>query len=83
MRVDGPKYLQPNLNSQVAAKYLKIPKGEQGTSAGDANVLVNEYGKVSNAEILNKKEVPPKLAEEALKVLNESPLWRPAPFLGE
>lgn len=78
------KYLQANLNGQVAAKYLKIPKGEQGASQQVMVMfLVNENGKVSNAEVLNKKEVHPKLAEEALRVLNESPLWKPATFLGE
>jgi len=78
------KYLQANLNSQVASKYLKIPKGEQSASQQVLVMfLINEYGKVSNAEVLNKKEVHPKLAEEALRVLNESPLWKPATFLGE
>ncbi|HEV8284840.1 MAG TPA: energy transducer TonB [Chitinophagaceae bacterium] len=78
------KYLQTNLNSQVAAKYLNIPKGEQMASQQVMVVfLVNEYGRISNAEVINKKEVHRKLAEEALRVINESPPWKPATFLGE
>src|SRR5437764_9782152 len=78
------KYLQTNLNGQLAAKYLKLPKGEQMVSQQVMVLfLVNEYGRVSNAEVLNKKEVHPKLAEEALRAVNESPPWKPATFLGE
>ncbi|TMI78108.1 MAG: TonB family protein, partial [Bacteroidetes bacterium] len=78
------KYLQMNLNGQLASKYLRIPKGEQSVSQQVmVKFLINEYGKVSNVEVLNKKEVHPKLAEEAVRVLNESPPWKPATFLGE
>jgi Gram-negative bacterial tonB protein. len=78
------KYLQTNLNGQLGAKYLRIPKGEQTTSQQVMVMfLVNEYGRVSNAQVLDKKEVHPKLAEEALRVINESPPWKPATFLGE
>ena len=84
-RVGGwTKYLQMNLNGQIATKYLRIPKGEQSVSQQVmVKFLINEYGKVSNVEVLNKKEVHPKLAEEAVRVLNESPPWKPATFLGE
>jgi hypothetical protein len=78
------KYLQTNLDGQVAAKYLKIPKGEEKVSQQVfVRFLVNENGKVVSAEVLNKKEVHPKLAEEALRVVNASPLWKPATFCGE
>jgi hypothetical protein len=78
------KYLQTNLDGQVAAKYLKIPKGEEKVSQQVlVAFLVNENGKVVTAEVLNKKEVHPKLAEEALRVVNASPLWKPATFGGE
>jgi len=78
------KYLQANLNGQLASKYIKIPKGEEtGSQQIMVRFLVNEYGRVSSAEVLNKKEVNAKLAEEALRVVNESPTWKPATFLGE
>jgi hypothetical protein len=77
------KYLQNNLNTQIASKYVKIPKGEKtGSQQVLVRFMVNEYGKVVVADVVNKKEVHPKLAAEALRVVNESPLWRPATFFG-
>jgi Gram-negative bacterial TonB protein C-terminal len=77
------KYAAANLDGKVAAKYLKVPKGEQMVSQQVIVMfLVNENGKVVSAEVINKKEVHPKLAEEALRVINESPLWKPATFFG-
>lgn len=77
------KYAAANLDGKVAAKYLKVPKGEQMVSQQVIVMfLVNENGKVVSAEVINKKEVHPKLAEEALRVVNESPLWQPATFVG-
>lgn len=77
------KYVRANLNSEVAAKYLRIPKGEEVVSQQVVVMfLINENGKVATAEVINKKEVNPKLVEEALRVVNESPLWKPATFFG-
>ncbi|HMG69205.1 MAG TPA: energy transducer TonB [Chitinophagaceae bacterium] len=78
------KYLLANLNGQVASKYLKLPKGEEIASQQVmVRFMVNEYGRVVSAEVVNKKEVHPKLAEEALRVVNESPTWKPAKFFEE
>ncbi len=40
--------------------------------------MVNERGVVINAEVLNKKEVHSKLADEALRVIASSPPWAAA-----
>jgi TonB-like protein len=77
------KYAGGNLDGKVAAKYLKVPKGEEMVSQQVIVMfMVNENGKVVSAEVINKKDVHPKLAEEALRVVNESPLWKPATFFG-
>jgi hypothetical protein len=77
------KYLQSSIDSEVGSKFLKIPKGEEmATQKVMVRFLVNEYGRVSYAEVENKKEVHPKLAEEALRVVNASPPWRPATIYG-
>ena len=77
------KYLQANINTELAPKYIKVPKGEEKASETVyIKFLVNEYGKVVKATVDNPKEVHSKLAEEALRVVNESPLWKPATIYG-
>ena len=78
------KYLNSNLDGSVGAKYVKIPRGEkEATQTVMIRFMVNERGMVMNAEVLNKKEVHSKLAEEALRVVTSSPLWAPATIYGE
>jgi len=78
------KFLQVNLNAELGAKYIKIPKREETASQTIMVIfLINEFGKVLNAEVINKKEVHSKLAEEALRVVNSFPLWKPATIYGE
>ncbi|MBI5857259.1 MAG: energy transducer TonB [Sphingobacteriales bacterium] len=77
------KYLQTNLDMEIGAKHLKIPKGEEKVSQTViVQFLINEFGRISTAEVVNKKEVHPKLAEEALRVVNGSPPWKPATIYG-
>ncbi len=77
------KYLGTSIDAKVAAKYLKIPKGEEmATQTVIVKFLLNEFGRVSFAEVENKKDVHPKLAEEALRVVNASPPWKPATIYG-
>ena len=65
------KYLETNLDKELGSKYLKIKRGEETVSQTViVRFLVNEYGRVSNAEVENKKEVHSKLAEEALRVVS-------------
>ena len=78
------KYLISSINPEVAAKYLKIPKGEkEATQTVIVRFLISEYGRISNVEVINKKEVHPKLAEEAMRVVSGSPVWKPATIYGQ
>jgi len=78
------KYLTSNLDAALGAKYVKIPKGEkEATQTVMVRFMVNDRGAVMNAEVLNKKEVHSKLAEEALRVVASSPPWAPATVYGE
>lgn len=73
------KFLKLNINNELGAKYLKLRRGEDSVSQQViVRFMVNENGKVMNAFVVNKKEVNPKLAEEALRVVSSSPLWKPA-----
>ncbi len=77
------KYIQTNLDKEVGAKYLPIAKGkEMASETVIVKFMVNEYGRVAYSEVENRKEVHPKLAEEALRVVNASPLWKPATIYG-
>lgn len=78
------KYLGSNIDASLGAKYIKISKGEkEATQSVMVRFMVNERGIVMNAEVLNKKEVHPRLAEEVLRVVASSPLWTPATIYGE
>jgi Gram-negative bacterial TonB protein C-terminal len=78
------KYLQLNLDGTLGAKYIKIPKGEKSAvQTAIVAFMINEKGRVVNAQMVNKDEVHPKLAEEALRVISASPPWTPAAVLGE
>lgn len=73
------KYIQASIDKTIAPKYLKIRKGEESaTQEVIVDFMVNEYGRVAYSEVENKKEINSKIAEEALRVVNSSPLWKPA-----
>jgi hypothetical protein len=78
------KYISMNVNPDIGVKYLKIPRKEtSATQTVYVEFIINKEGKVINAKVINRKEVHPKLAEEALRVVSSSPDWKPATFLGE
>ena len=78
------KYLTSNIDGSLGGKYIKIPKGEkEAAQSVMVRFMVNERGMVMNAEVLNKKEVHSRLAEEALRVITSSPPWTPATIYGE
>jgi TonB family protein len=78
------KYLQSSLNGDLAGKYVKMPKGQKEASVQVmVQFLVAEDGTISHIEVLNRKEVHPRLAEEAVRVIRESPRWVPARIFGE
>ena len=76
-------YLKNNLNSSLAIKYVKLPKGQDTASE---KVVVSfevlEDGSLTNIQAINKKEVHPKLADEAVRVVKESLRWLPATVYG-
>ena len=78
------KYLTSSVDKEVAAKYVKVPKGEQvGTVTVLVRFLINEFGRVTNVEAVNKKDVHPKLAEEAVRIVSASPIWSPSTIYGQ
>jgi hypothetical protein len=77
-------YLQANLDTKLSLKYVKLPKGQkEATVKVMVEFAVAPDGSITEAQVLNEKEVHPKLAKEALRVINESPRWEPASFFGE
>ncbi len=77
------KYLQSNINPEVAAKYVKISRKEDmAVQQAIVSFTVSETGTTLNAIVVNKKDVHPKLAEEAIRVVSGS-RWRPATAFGE
>lgn len=78
------KYLQANLDSKLALKYVKIPKNEQEASIKVlVEFVVAKDGSISTIQIVNRKDVPSKLADEAVRVIQESPRWVPAQYYGQ
>ena len=78
------KYITMNVNPNIAGKYLRIPKGQQeATQIVFVAFRIDPSGKVSFASVTNPKEVHPKIAEEALRVIKESPDWKPATMFGQ
>jgi protein TonB len=72
------KYIETNLDASLA-KYIKLKKGQKlGQQTVKVQFLVDKTGKVSNVEVVNKDEIHPKLAKEALRVIKEGPDWEPA-----
>jgi periplasmic protein TonB len=77
-------YVDSTVNSKLAARYVKIPKGElEGWETVILEFAVAEDGTLSNIHIVNDKDVNPRLAEEAMRVMRLSPKWLPATFYGE
>lgn len=77
-------YTDSTINSKLAARYVKIPKGElESWETVILEFAVAEDGTLSNIHVVNDKEVNPRLAEEAMRVMRKSPKWLPATFYGE
>jgi hypothetical protein len=77
-------YLQGNLDSKIAGKYVKLPKGQDEASVTVfVTFIVNESGLISDIRVVNQNEVHPKLAAEAVRVIQESPRWQPTEWYGE
>jgi hypothetical protein len=77
------RYLQNNLNASLGLRYIKISKGEKEASVQvQVAFVVSEDGSISNIVVINKAEVDPHLANEAMRVIRESPPWEGATIYG-
>lgn len=73
------KYLQANLNADLGNKTIKIPKGEKsGRVSVMVSFIIDKMGYVSGVMVDNEKDVPSKLAKEAIRVIKDGPKWLPA-----
>jgi hypothetical protein len=78
------KYLQTHLKGNLATKYVKLPKGQDEIQqVVRMRFVIDENGKTLNIEVVNQKEVHPKLADEAIRVMKNLPAWKPGVFLGK
>lgn len=78
------KYIIANVNAQVGARYIKIPKGEKGAiQTPIVKFMISETGQVLQAHVINKSDVHPKVAEEAIRVVMEASGWKPATIYGQ
>jgi TonB family protein len=76
-------YLSKQVDATVAAKYVKMKRSEDAASETVmVSFTVSESGGVYDVTVTNKKEVHPKLAEEAMRVISMS-RWLPATVFGE
>lgn len=73
------KFLQKNLKSKLASKYLVIPKGQEFVKQTVyALFTVDNNGEVSEISCSNENEVHPALCAEVIRVMKLSPKWTPA-----
>ncbi len=78
------KYLETKTNNALGSEYIEIPKGESGAiQVVKVSFWVSEKGEVQQVSILNANEIHPKLAEEAIRVVKTSGIWKPATIYGE
>lgn len=73
------KYLEQNLNVDLADSCIVIPKGRK--SARQTVVVsfkVDKTGKITDVKAENASEVHPRLAAEAVRVIKNGPDWLPA-----
>lgn len=73
------KYLQANLNADLGSKAIKITKGQTSAKVSVmVSFIVDKEGNISQITVDNAKDVPSKLAKEAIRVIKEGPKWIPA-----
>lgn len=78
------KYLQQNLKAELGAEYIKLKrKQKEVRQIALVSFLVDTTGNISEVECVNAGEVHPKLAEEAIRVIQEGPKWIPAELNGK
>ncbi len=73
------KYLEHNMNHELAHKYLTIPKGEKSVKQTVKLIFeIDTEGHTSHIVIENLQDVHPEIAKEGIRVIAESPKWKPA-----
>jgi hypothetical protein len=78
------KYLERNLDTYLAEKYIKLSKDQnQADVTVFVSFIVNESGLISDIRVTNRDRVHPKLAAEAERVIQGSPRWEPSEWYGE
>lgn len=76
---DWTNYIIKNVDPNVGAKYIKIPKGQKtGFVTAIVEFNISMTGQVTDAVVLNRKEMHPAIAKEAIRVVEESTGWKPA-----
>lgn len=78
------KYLETNLNVQLADSCLTIPKGKKSVrQTVIVSFRVDKNGKITDVKADNAKTVHPALAQEAIRVIRNGPDWIPAELNGK
>lgn len=77
------RYPEASLNADLGAQYLRPKKGKMIQQTALVSFLVDTPGNVSEVEVMNPKEVHPKLAAESARVIREGPKWNPATVNGQ
>jgi hypothetical protein len=79
-------YLIQNTNTSLGAKYLKIPNGEASIKKSViVNFVINKDGYITDvkADSISIATIHKKLVLEAIRVIRESPKWKPASLNGK
>jgi periplasmic protein TonB len=73
------KYLEQNLNVDIADKCIKIPKGQKNArQTVIVSFKVDREGNISDVVAENASRVCSRLATEAVRVRKKGPQWIPA-----
>jgi len=73
------KYLQKNLQVDIAGMVIRLrPRQQDSVQTVLVSFLVDKTGSITEAKVENEEEVNPRLAAEALRVIQEGPRWIPA-----
>lgn len=71
-------YLEKNLQTDLGARYIKMKRSDStARQSVVVSFLVNATGIISDVSA-EKTDTPPKLVEEAIRVVREGPRWEPA-----
>jgi periplasmic protein TonB len=72
------KYLERNQNLSLGKEFIKLKDNEAfAQQTVILSFLVHKDGMISDIIVENEKEVHPKLAEEAIRLIKRGPRWVP------